>query len=95
MAQLAIELRVSRTTAVAEVRHAEVDDQIAATSSMVEILKNFNISTLTAPADSDFELRPDNMSNSAQEAGKMFHCPVMSTLRAHAPAPAAHQVQRR
>ena len=68
MAKLAIELRVSRTAAVAEVCHAEVDDHVAATSSMVEILKNFNISTLAAPAgsDCDFELRPDNVTNGAQ-----------------------------
>ena len=81
MVKLAAELRVSRTAAVAEVCHAEVDDQIAATSSMVEILKNFNISTLTAPAGSDFELRPDNVTNGAQEACETFHCPVMSNLR--------------
>ena len=48
---------------------------------MVEVIKNFNISTLTAPAGSYFELRPYNMSNSEQEAGETFHSPVMSNLR--------------
>jgi hypothetical protein len=51
--------------------HEEVDDRIAATGSMVEIMKNFNISTLTAPAGSYFGLRPDNVSDSAQEAGEI------------------------
>ena len=37
VAKPAVELRVRRTAAVAEVRHAEVNDQIVATSGMVEI----------------------------------------------------------
>ena len=57
VAKLAVELRVSSTAAVAEVRHAEVDDESAATGGMVEILSNFNISTLEAPGSSFFELR--------------------------------------
>jgi hypothetical protein len=62
-------------------RHAEVDDERAATGGMVEIMSNFDISTLTAPAGSYFELRLDNMADGAEEAGETFHCPVMSNLR--------------
>jgi hypothetical protein len=48
---------------------------------MVEIMSNFNISTLTAPAGGYLELRLYNMADSAEEAGETFHCPVMSNLR--------------
>ena len=81
MAELAVELRVGCTAAVARMRHGEVDDKSEGTNSMVEIMSNFNISTLTAPAGSYFELCLDNMTNSAEESGETFHCPVMSNLR--------------
>ena len=61
VAKLAVELRVSSTAAVMKVCHAEVDDKSAATGGMVEILSNFNISTLVAPGSSYFELCLDNM----------------------------------
>ena len=61
--------------------HAEVNDTSVGTIGMVEIMSNFNISTLTAPAGSYFELCLDNMVDSVEEAGEMFHCPVMSNLR--------------
>ena len=81
MAELAVELRVGCAAAVAQMRHAEVNYQRVATRGMVEIMSNFNISTITAPAGSYFELSLDNMADSAEEAGEMFHCPVMSNLR--------------
>ena len=56
MAELAVELWVGCAAAVAQICHAEVDDERAATGGMVEIMSNFNISTLTAPAGSYFEL---------------------------------------
>ena len=55
---------VSRTAVrlcVAQVPHGEVDDHVAGTSSMVEIMGNFNISTLTAPAGTYFELSLDSV----------------------------------
>ena len=81
MAELAVELRVGCAAAVVQMRHAEVEDERAATRGMVEIMSNFNISTLTAPAGSYFELCLNNMANSAEEAGETFRCPVMSNLR--------------
>ena len=78
VAKLAVELRVVCAAAVAQMCHAEVDDQVANASCMVEIMSNFNISTLMAPAGSYFELSLDYMTNIAEEAGEMFHCPVMS-----------------
>ena len=69
MAELAVELRVGCEAAVAQMCHAEVYDKRAATRGMVEILSNFNISTLTAPAGSYFELCLDNMADCAEEAG--------------------------
>ena len=80
MAELAVELWVGCAAAVAQICHAEVDDERAATGGMVEIMSNFNISTLTAPAGSYFELCLDDMADSAEEAVEMFHCPVMSIL---------------
>ena len=80
MAELAVELRVGCAAAVAQMSHAEVNDQVVGTSCMVEIMSNFNISTLTAPAGSYFELHLDNMADSAEEAGETFHCAVMSNL---------------
>ena len=56
MAELAVELRVGCAAAVVQIRHAEVNDQVAGTTGMVEIMSNVNISTLTAPAGSYFEL---------------------------------------
>ena len=70
VAKLAVELRVSSTAAVAEVRHAEVDDESAATGGMVEIMSNFNISTLAAPGSSYFELRLDNVADGAGVGGR-------------------------
>ena len=64
VAKLAVELRVSSTAAVAEVCHAEVYDKSAATGGMVEIMSNFNSSTLAAPGSSHFELCLDNVTNS-------------------------------
>ena len=61
---------------------------------MVEIMKNFNISTLTAPAGSDFELRPDNVTNGAQEACETFHCPVMSNLRSRVSSAGANMIAK-
>ena len=81
MAELAVELRVRCAAAVAQMHHAEVNNQRVLTSGMVEVMSNFNISTLTAPAGSYFELSLYNMANSAEEAGETFHCPVMSNLR--------------
>ena len=73
MSKVPIELRVSRT-AVAEVRHSEVNDEIAATGSMVEImnLKTFNISTLIAPTGSYFELRPYMSESERGEGGEIW-----------------------
>ena len=50
MAELAVELWVGRAAALAQMCHAEVNDQVAGTIGMVQILSNFNISTLSAPA---------------------------------------------
>ena len=80
VAELAVELLVGCAAAVAQMRHAEVDNQVAGTSCIMEIMSNFDISTLKAPAGSYFELSLDNMAYSAEEAGEMFHCP-MSNVR--------------